>query len=353
MTDAIRVGVVGAGVMGTKHLAHIAEHSGARVYALAELIEGRRDDAAARFAPEVSYEQGVELINDERVDAVMLALPADGRFALAKHALEAGKHVFLEKPVARSVGEVDELLAVRKPEKKVAVASSRFTFLGSFKAVHAAVREAGGAASIYQIAHAGIKANPALPEVSPPDWRLSFEKNGGGIMSNWGCYDLNYLLAMLDWEAHITEVTASWRPVPEAISRWVADGSDAETHVSAYLRLSTGGVIMLDRGEYLPVPETFSATSIIGDTWSVNCGIIAEEGDEHTITRYDESGTSTRPIWTGGDDWNKVHRPVIHDFVDAIRDNRDPATTLEQARQIQEATDAIYASAREKRSITL
>jgi predicted dehydrogenase len=352
MDNRVRVGVVGTGVMGRMHLKHLSAYEGASIYAIAEVAEEPRRKAAEEFAPEHLYERGEELIADHNVDAVVLALPAQHRAELGVAALRAGRHLFLEKPVARSVAEVDALRSAKRPEQTVAVASSRFTFLPSFAAVRQAIRDAGGPSSVYQISHAGIRANPPLPDTVPPNWRLSFERNGGGIMSNWGCYDLNYLLALMEWEARVVEVTATWRPVPAELHRWVADGSDAETHVSAYLRLSTGAVILLDRGEYLPVPESFNATTILGDTYSLSCAIMADTVP-YTQSRYAESGTTTSVIWEEKDDWVYLNRPVICDFVDAIRTGREPATDLEKARHIQAITDAVYESAREQRSIQL
>lgn len=347
----LSLGVVGCGVIGRKHLDHLAGYDPVRLRAVADLSVELRSEAAAAYSPETSYASGEALIDDPEVEAVVLALPAEPRYELTVRALRAGKHVFLEKPVARSVGEVDSYLELARPDQIVGCASARFRFLPSYAALRRAIDESG-LRPIRQIIHEGTKPNPALPATPPPAWRLSVRQNGGGIMSNWGCYDLDWLLSLLEADDQPTEVTASWRGVPLAIQAWVADGSDAETHVTAMIRFASGTTIVLNRGEYLPVPEPRNATTVLSDDASVSCSIIAAD-EPFTLTRYDEAGTRTSAFWSEPDDFELLHRGAGRDFVDACIEGRQPATGLQRARLIQSITDAIYRSAREQRSIRL
>jgi len=348
---ALSLGVVGCGVIGPKHLDHLAGYAPVRLRALADLRGDRLRDAAAKYSPDLTYSSGAALIDDPEVEAVILALPAEPRHELALAALRAGKHVLLEKPVARSVEEVDAYLELVRPGQVVACASARFRFLPSYAALRDAL-DSPGLRPIRQIVHEGTRPNPARPATPPPDWRLSFRLNGGGIMSNWGCYDLDWLLSLLQPDDQPTEVAASWRGVPAAIESWVAAGSDAETLVTAMIRFASGVTIVLNRGEYLPVREARNATTILGDEASVSCSIIAGS-EPFTVTRYDEAGTGTSAFWSEPDDFELLHRGAGRDFVDACIAGREPATDLRRARVIQSITDAIYRSAREQRSIRL
>lgn len=350
-TGVIACGVIGCGVIGRRHLAQIADSGRARLVAVADLSEELRDRATNEFGADRAYEDGEELIADLGVEAVVLALPAEPRYELARSALRAGKHVLLEKPAARSVAEVDEYLSLAHPGQVVAVASSRFRFLSSHAELQRAL-DAGGIRPIRQIVHEGLRVNPPRPEVVPPSWRLSTVQNGGGIMSNWGCYDLDYLLSLFAPDDRVVEASATWRGIPDAIRPWVAAGSDAETAVTALLRLASGATIVLNRGEYLPLPAARNATTILGDEAAVSCSIIAGE-EPFAVTRYDEGGVTTSIIREEPDDPAEIHRGVLRDFVDAAVEGREPATDLARARHIQEITDTIYRSAREQRSIAL
>jgi len=96
----VRLGVLGYGAWG-KNLARVAFSTpGARLVAVAETDAARREEARARLL-------GVELLLDERalfarsdVDAVLVATPAPSHPALVEAAAAAGKHVFVEKPLA-------------------------------------------------------------------------------------------------------------------------------------------------------------------------------------------------------------------------------------------------------------
>ena len=350
-TSAVGIGVVGCGVIGPAHLRQLVGYAPARLRAVADLLDDRLAAAATAFAPERTYRSGAELIDDPEVDAVILALPAEPRYELALRALRAGKHLLLEKPVARSVEEVDAYRALARPGQLVAAASSRFRFTRSYPALRRAL-DAPGLRPIRQIVHEGTRPSPERPASPPPAWRLSNRQNGGGIMSNWGCYDLDYLLSLLEPGDAPVEVSAAWRGIPDAITRWVAEGSDAETLVTALIRFSSGVTVVLNRGEYLPTAAPRNATTILGDAASVSCAISAGS-EPFTVTRYDEAGVATEPFWSEPDDFEVIHRGVTRDFVDAIVTGRDPATGLGRARVVQLITDTIYRSARERRSVAL
>ena len=98
----IRLGIIGCGVISNSHLTGAAEFPLAEVVAVADVIEERAQAAAKKFGIPSCYNSDDDLLNDERVDAAILALPAGVRTPIAFKALERGKHVILEKPVACS-----------------------------------------------------------------------------------------------------------------------------------------------------------------------------------------------------------------------------------------------------------
>lgn len=348
---AVRAGIVGCGVIGRAHLQELTGYEPVILEAIADPVPDRRAEVAEEFSPGTSYERGEELIEDADVDAVVLALPAEPRFGLAKQAIEAGKHVLIEKPVARSLGEVDAYLKLARPGQVVAVCSSRFRFTLAAAALRDALATPG-VRPVQQIIHSGLKPIPEPPTAPPPPWRLSHALNGGGIMSNWGCYDLDYLLAILPADDRPTEVSASIRGIPDEIGPWVAPGSDAETYVSVMIRFASGATIHLNRGEFLPLTEAKNETIVIGPSASVSVLMVSGTGPA-TVTRYDAQGKTSSEVTAAFGGYDSFHTGMDRDFVDAIVEDREPATGLARARIIQSITDAIYRSAAEQRSIAL
>ncbi|MEK6612004.1 MAG: Gfo/Idh/MocA family oxidoreductase [Gemmatimonadota bacterium] len=109
MSGPLKVGVVGTGALGYHHLRHLRTLTGAVVCGFHEIDAAR----AATVSRELGVEQAasLEALLDE-VDAVSIAVPTPAHFAVARTALQRGKHVLIEKPITTTLAEADELLAL-------------------------------------------------------------------------------------------------------------------------------------------------------------------------------------------------------------------------------------------------
>ena len=187
-------------------------------------------------------------------------------------------------------------------------------------------------------------AGPDSKSERPP-WRLNRSLNGGGIFVNWGCYDLNYLLALLDWSIEPTDVLANtWQVAPQ-LGYCAAAGSDAETHVKAHIRCKGGTVISYERAEASTSAKEDS-WRIIGSKGSLRLHMTVIPNKEIVFdTVSPEEGFVSKTLWEGEDRSGRVHGGVIDDFASAIREGREPETNLERSLVLQKITDAVYASA--------
>ncbi|MEM8936027.1 MAG: Gfo/Idh/MocA family oxidoreductase [Pseudomonadota bacterium] len=100
MSHSVRIGVAGAGVFGSHHAAKYAAHPGAALIGVFDPDRDRATELAARHAA-TAYSAYSDLLQDS--DAVVIAAPAVAHFDLASAALAAGRHVFVEKPLAESL----------------------------------------------------------------------------------------------------------------------------------------------------------------------------------------------------------------------------------------------------------
>ena len=110
-TRAVRVGVVGAGALGFHHVRILRDVPGAQ---LVGFFEARPERATA-----VSKELGVPAFDRlesllDAIDAATIVVPTPAHYAVARSALERGKHLLIEKPIAATLTEADELLAIAK-----------------------------------------------------------------------------------------------------------------------------------------------------------------------------------------------------------------------------------------------
>ena len=190
----VALGVIGCGVIGRHHLRAASRTETVRVVAVADLLEDRVREAAAQYGIPRSHRSGESLLDDPAVEAVILALPACGRFQLAMKAFRNGLHVLDEKPVAMDARQVSEMIAARG--NLVAVCGcSRVRYSESARRVRELIAR-GALGALRVLTCRAIVAPSEPPKTPPPTWRLIRAENGGGILMNWGCYDLDYLLGL-------------------------------------------------------------------------------------------------------------------------------------------------------------
>ncbi len=112
-----RVAVVGLGYWGP-NLARNFDELGS-LAALCDLDEGLREHYGARYPNVRVYSDYDELLADESIDGVVIATPVPTHYALAKRALDAGKHALVEKPPAMRGAEMEELVALAEEKSLV------------------------------------------------------------------------------------------------------------------------------------------------------------------------------------------------------------------------------------------
>lgn len=336
------IGIVGCGVIGQKHLASAAGYARINLVAVADLNRDLAEAQAERFGVPSVYDSAEALLADPSVEAVVLALPTGVRTALAIEAFEAGKHTLVEKPAGMNVGEVDRMIDA-SGGLVAGCASSRFRFSPYAEAVRQTIASGRlGAIREIRIVH----HNPCgKPNPNPVPWRLSRSINGGGYLVNWGVYDLDYLLGVTGWALEPEMVFASVWPIAEHLRDHVAEGSDAETHVSALIRCRGGATITMSRAEYAATAGQ-NGWQIIGEKGAIRQPIGSGDGYVvHLDAAEASTGTATQPLWEGDASWEPVHAGPVRDLADAVLDGREPATPLDKARVVQAICDAVYASA--------
>jgi predicted dehydrogenase len=132
MADPIRVAVVGVGYFGRFHAQHYAADPRADIVAVVDT-----DTARARaVAEEVGADHASDFLSlIGRVDAVSIAVPTPQHFVIAKQLMEAGIHVFVEKPLSHSVASADTLASLAEARGRVLQVGHVERFSGPFRAL--------------------------------------------------------------------------------------------------------------------------------------------------------------------------------------------------------------------------
>jgi predicted dehydrogenase len=173
----IRVGLVGCGqIAQSVHLKILSDLPGTRLAAIAEAHDQRRE-AVLALAPRVpAFSDYHELLALDNVDAVVLALPTGLHAAAAIAAFEAGKHVYLEKPLATNLDDAQAVLAAWRGSSRVGMIGFNYRF----NRLH---REAKGLLQTGRlgcpVAVRSIFSSVARPL---PAWKEKRESGGGVLL---------------------------------------------------------------------------------------------------------------------------------------------------------------------------
>ena len=127
-TNNITLAQIGCGYWGPNLLRNFSSLPGCEVRYVVDSSPERRTFVERNFPPSVAIESPTDALFDPEVKAVIVATPAGSHFDLAKKALLAGKHVFVEKPLATTVEEVEELGKLAEERGLIVMAGHTFIY---------------------------------------------------------------------------------------------------------------------------------------------------------------------------------------------------------------------------------
>lgn len=126
--NKITIGQIGCGYWGPNVLRNFSAQPGCWVKFVAEVNPERQNYVRANFPRSEVVADVDALLSDPEIDAVVVATPAASHHALAKQALESGKHVFVEKPLATSTAQADELVNLAASTGKTLMVGHTFLY---------------------------------------------------------------------------------------------------------------------------------------------------------------------------------------------------------------------------------
>ena len=127
-SKTIKLAQLGCGYWGPNLLRNFSAVPGCAVKYVVDPSAERRVFVGTNFPRTTPLDSFQPVFDDPEVEAVIIATPAATHFALAKQALLGGKHVLVEKPLATTVAEVDELGRIAAPGKRVVMAGHTFIY---------------------------------------------------------------------------------------------------------------------------------------------------------------------------------------------------------------------------------
>lgn len=187
-TTSKNLAIIGYGGMGKWHAEHALKSDVVRLSGVYDIDPARQADARDRGIK--SYTSLEALLNDKAVELVTIAVPNDIHKELALKALEAGKHVILEKPAMLSLADMEEAIHVADEKKLILTAHQNRRWDIDFTAISRLAKgnELGDIISIESRVH-GSRGIPS-------DWR-GMKAYGGGMLYDWGAHLIDQMLLLI------------------------------------------------------------------------------------------------------------------------------------------------------------
>jgi predicted dehydrogenase len=129
----IGIAVVGYGYWGPNLVRNFWETPGARLVSVCDLRTERLSGVQTRYPAVEITANFAEVLSDPRVDAIAIATPVSSHYELALRALQAGKHVFVEKPIAATAEQAERLVAEAERRKLVLAVDHTFVHTGAVR----------------------------------------------------------------------------------------------------------------------------------------------------------------------------------------------------------------------------
>lgn len=319
----VNFGVIGLG-MGRGHLEGYLRAPNAEVIGIADLNEARLKECKERYNIENAFTNYHDLLKLKKLDAVSIAVPNFLHKPITIDALEAGKHVLVEKPMALNAKEGQEMLDTAKKRGLKLMLQFNNRYRGDVQMIKKYV-EAGDFGDIY-FAKTGWVRRRGIPGAG--GWFTTKAQSGGGPMIDLGVHVIDMTMYMMGSPKPIAASGCTVQKFPQLVGRGTFD---VEDFASAYVRFDNG------------------ATMAIEISWAMNC---AEERQYSEIYGT-KAGASLSPlvIWTEKagmlanlEPKNPKGLSQFEHFATCILEDKTPISPGEHGVLMMKVLDAIYES---------
>jgi predicted dehydrogenase len=298
---SMRILLIGAGAIAHHHAAAARLLPTSAILA-ADPSPEAREKFAAVFPEATLFDTPEAMLATPKgaQDIAVVAVPPWLHAPMTLKAFAAGYHVLCEKPLARTLPELDQMLeAATRAGRELGDCAIRFNAQPAMTRARALLSEgATGPLTLVRMVHRNPRMRPGIEYQPASRWFLDPEKAGGGVLMDWSVYDLAMLFDVL----RPTAVTVDVAHMPRIASR--DDPPDhpprVESHVAAMLRLSLpdGQTVPLlyERANGVNGPA-LSELSVEGTTGGLTWQWLPPyENDTTKLTRYTDAGPKLEPV---------------------------------------------------------
>jgi len=335
MAYPIGVGIIGAGEISLLHAAaYRALGDRVRLAAVADIDEGRARALAERFSIPAVYDDYQHLLADPDVHAVSICTPPFLHAQQSLEALEAGKHVLCEKPVASNLASLDRIGAAQRASGRIFSGVFQSRFGRGAQQIKALIERGRFGRLLLGLTHTLWLRTPSYYEVW---WRGSWARECGGASVSQGIHGIDMLLWLMGEPSHVYAEADTLKmdiEVEDTAAAVVRFRNGAIGHILATVNCQ-------DNRSRLEVYGTDLAAVSSEDAYQpTNEPFRLCAADEEHLERVQQEADGLVP---SGPPYLQLG--MVKDFVDAIETGREPLVTAAECRRSLELVTGLYRSA--------
>jgi UDP-N-acetyl-2-amino-2-deoxyglucuronate dehydrogenase len=334
-------GIIGCGRIAPRHADSLSEIPNAKLVAVADVIENRAHHFSETYGAKY-YLNYHDLLAEPEIDVVNICTPSGMHALMAIEAMQAGKHVIVEKPMAMNPVEADRMIAVSRETKRKLCIVLQNRYNPPMQDFYRAIRDN----KIGRVLLGSVTVRWYRPQEYYEDgWHGTSAMDGGALMNQ----SIHHIDA-LQWLVGV--------PVKSvfAYTATLSHKMEMEDVGVVAVKFENGALATIE-GSTVTYPQNLEASvALFGDRGSLKVGgtalnrkifwkIAGEiEHEKELLTREEVDPPSV---------YGASHRHVIEDMISAIEENREPQTNGVEGRKSLILVTAIYESARTGSAVSI
>ena len=331
MTEKVKIGVIGLGIMGEQYTRIYSAHPLAEVVAVCNRGRERLDEIADKYGVGKRHTDYRDLLNDKSVDAVCIATPDYAHYEPVKAALAAGKNILCEKPFTTELAEADELLELSRsrPQQKLQVAFNH-RWLSSYYHGYASIQRGDIGRPVAGYAR---KNDTIWVATEMIDWAAKTTPT-----HFLGAHDID----LMRW---------FFASEPVEVHAFGAKGVLAERGIDTYDLIQAQ--VKFDSGAFATIESAWIYPNVFPTIVDSFVEVVGSAGHIHFDRKRESIEMSTEKQFTypkvflTAEIFGKLRGAFVEclsDFVDAILHDTEPKVTVYDGRQVTAVLDAVSRS---------
>jgi myo-inositol 2-dehydrogenase/D-chiro-inositol 1-dehydrogenase len=334
----VKVGIVGLGRLGMDHARNIAFNiPNAQLFAACSVMQHEVDYVQNNWGVPHGYTDYQEMLKNKEIDAIAIISPSPEHCWQIEAALDAGFHVFTEKPLGVTIEECKIAeKAVERNEDKVFMIGFMRRYDPSYAYAKKKIEEGAIGKPIL------VRATSIDPE-STIEGAIRFAATSGGLFLDMAVHDIDLARWFLQSDAKSVYATGGCY-LHEEFAQY-GDGDN----VAALMHFENGTMAMFHSGRNAPHGYHVE-TEIVGTHGTLRIGAVPQKNE---VVIFDLHGARKECVSGFPERFKEAYRLEVQEFIDCIIENRKPDISVYDGTKVTEIAYAATESFRENKLVTI